>query len=59
MRAVEVDFGFTLCSELYFKELGPEMLERASHILFGADPEMATRWMSGLGGFSSGPQIPL
>ena len=48
VNAVVVDFGLTLCSELYFKELGPEMFERASRIVFGANSEMTTRWMNGL-----------
>ena len=48
VHAVVVDFGFTLCSEHYFNELGPEMSERASQILFGAPSEMTSRWTSGM-----------
>ncbi|MAF52420.1 MAG: hypothetical protein CL694_05340 [Chloroflexi bacterium] len=48
IRAIVVDFGFTLCSEHYFNRLGPEMSSRASQILFGPQSEMTGRWMSGL-----------
>jgi FMN phosphatase YigB (HAD superfamily) len=48
LRAVVVDFGFTLSSEHYFKELGPERSEQASQILFGPDCDVTARWMRGL-----------
>ena len=53
-----VDFGITLCSELYFKELDPEMLERVGQVLLrtywtisdgmpGPGPSMTDAYWSG------------
>jgi len=48
IRAVVIDFGFTLCSDYYFRELGPRYAERITELLFSRDSEISRRWMGGL-----------
>ncbi len=48
LRAVVIDFGFTLSSDYYFRELGPRFEKRVTELVFSRDSEIGRRWMSGL-----------
>lgn len=45
IRAVVIDFGFTLSSDLYFGELGSRDAERITKLLFSLDSPIGRRWM--------------
>jgi len=48
IRAVIIDFGFTLSSDYYFRELGPQYTDRIAQFVFSRDSEIGRRWMGGL-----------
>lgn len=48
IRAVIIDFGFTLSSDYYFRELGPRYTERITELVFSRDSSISRRWMGGL-----------
>jgi len=48
IRAIVIDFGFTLSSDYYFRELGSQHTERITELVFSRDSEIGRRWMSGL-----------
>ena len=48
IRAVIIDFGFTLSSDYYFRELGSRYTERITELLFSRDSAISRRWMGGL-----------
>ena len=48
IRAVVIDFGFTLSSDYYFRELGSRYTERITELLFSRDSAISRRWMGGL-----------
>ena len=43
IRAVIIDFGFTLSSDYYFRELGPQYTDRIAHFVFSRDSEIGRR----------------
>jgi FMN phosphatase YigB (HAD superfamily) len=48
IRCIVFDFGFTLCSEPYFKTLGPDGVACISALVFGDNaPRWADPWMRG------------
>jgi FMN phosphatase YigB (HAD superfamily) len=48
IRALIIDCGFTLSSEYYFRELGPQYTDRIAQFVFSRDSEIGRRWMGGL-----------
>jgi len=46
--AVIIDFGFTLSSDYYFRELGLQYTDRIAQFVFSRDSEIGRRWMGGL-----------
>jgi FMN phosphatase YigB (HAD superfamily) len=48
IRAVIIDFEFTLSSDYYFRELGSQYTQRITELVFSRDSEIGRRWMSGL-----------
>ena len=48
IRAVIIDFGFTLSSDYYFRELGLQYTDRIAQFVFSRDSEIGRRWMGGL-----------
>jgi len=48
IRAVIIDFGFTLSSDYYFRELGLQYTDRIAQFVFSRDSEFGRRWMGGL-----------
>jgi FMN phosphatase YigB (HAD superfamily) len=48
IKCIVLDFAFTLCSDLYFKELGKEWIDKITDILFcRPSPLISRRWGSG------------
>ncbi|MFA5864065.1 MAG: hypothetical protein WC975_05185 [Phycisphaerae bacterium] len=48
VQCIVCDFAFTLCNDLYFKELGKEWVDLITKILFcKPSPLIATKWGSG------------
>ncbi|MDP6455453.1 MAG: hypothetical protein QF898_19400 [SAR202 cluster bacterium] len=47
-REVVIDFGFTLCSDYYFRELGTRYEKRITELVFSRDSEIGRQWMGGL-----------
>ena len=43
-----IDFGFTLSSDYYFRELGLQYTDRIAQFVFSRDSEIGRRWMGGL-----------
>lgn len=48
IRAVIIDFGFTLSSDFYFRELGSQYSERITALVFSNDSKIGRQWMGGL-----------
>jgi len=45
---VIIDFGFTLSSDYYFRELGLQYTDRIAQFVFSRDSEIGRRWMGGV-----------
>ena len=48
IRAMIIDFGFTLSSDYYFRKLGLQYTDRIAQFVFSRDSEIGRRWMGGL-----------
>ncbi len=43
IQAMIIDFGFTLSSDYYLRELGPQYTDRIAHFVFSRDSEIGRR----------------